>query len=380
MNRYKVSCPDCQSSEVTRQGAVNRKENIFRFHCKNCNRWFQDRSNETKIISTEDKEKDIQLQALVKKLRRGPITIEELSDFLEILPRQVRELLEDVKEERYNLIEEQDTLEISKHQESGSEHRLNPKMWQGDVIRFGFTADNHLCSKFERLDVLNLLYDVFEGEGIEVVLNGGNWIDGEHNFNKFEIHTKGMTNQIEYFINNYPYREGIITKFVAGDDHEGWYAKREGIVIGEYAQMKREQAGMNDLEYLGYLEADIKLDDDGESWMRVMHGGGGSAYATSYTPQKIVESYQGGEKPRVLFLGHYHKLDYCYPREVHVIQMGCTEDQTIFMRKKKLQAHVGGGICELHRASDGTINRCKVEFITAFDKKFYLGDDKYWLK
>ena len=60
--------------------------------------------------------------------------------------------------------------------------------------------------------------------------------------------------------------------------------------------------------------------------------------------------------------------------------MGCTEDQTIFMRKKKLQAHVGGGICELHRASDGTINRCKVEFITAFDKKFYLGDDKYWLK
>ena len=80
----------------------------------------------------------------------------------------------------------------------------------------------------------------------------------------------------------------------------------------------------------------------------------------------------------MLLLGHFHKLDYSFPREVHCIQTGCTEDQTIFMRKKRIQAMVGGGICTLKRAADGTINRCQVEFITAFDKKFYIGNTKYW--
>src|SRR5581483_12495394 len=75
--------------------------------------------------------------------------------------------------------------------------------------------------------------------------------------------------------------------------------------------------------------------------MRLIHAGGGSAYATSYTVQKIVESYQGGEKPQILLAGHYHKAEYGYPREVHCVQAACTEDQTLFMRKKKIAAHVG---------------------------------------
>lgn len=371
-----VRCLRCSSDNLWKQGIVNGKQ---QYQCKDCGRWFLEKGNSKPATRSKEVDKGKLTDIIIKIISKTPMTVEELSDKTGYLPKQIREALSLIKEDKYNLVEDEPGVhEISKAFKQGGEHRLDPKMWQGDTLRFGFTADNHLCSNYERLDVLNLLYDVFADEGIGTVLNGGNWIDGEHRFNKFEIHTKGMTQQIEYFVNNYPCREGMITKFVAGDDHEGWYAQREGINIGEYAQMKREQAGMNDLEYLGYLEADIALDDNNESWMRLMHGGGGSAYATSYTPQKIVESYQGGEKPRVLFLGHYHKLDYCYPREVHVIQMGTTEDQTTFMRKKKLQAHLGGGIAELRRAPDGTINRCKIEFITAFDKGFYIGKDKYF--
>jgi hypothetical protein len=115
-----------------------------------------------------------------------------------------------------------------------------------------------------------------------------------------------------------------------------------------------------------------------ESWLRVVHPGGGTAYALSYTMQKLVESYQGGEKPTIILAGHYHKLDYSFPREVHAIQMGTTCDQTLFMRKKKIQAMVGGGIVEARRAKDGAINRVKVEFITFYDKSFYIGKDKYF--
>ena len=270
---------------------------------------------------------------------------------------------------------------ISKDLPINFKHTFNKDMWQGDILKFGFTSDNHLCNKHERLDVLNLLYNIFEDEEIHTVYNGGNWIDGEFRFNKNELLVHGLTSQIEYAVKHYPYKKDITTYFIAGDDHEGWYVQREGIDIGEYFEMKRRQAGMNDLIYLGYAEADIELTEKGfrnKSWLRLLHAGGGSAYALSYSAQKIVESYQGGEKPSVLLIGHFHKLDYSFPREVHCIQMGCTEDQSLFMRKKRIQAMVGGGIITLRRAADGTINRCSIEFITAYDKKFYIGKNKYF--
>ena len=219
------------------------------------------------------------------------------------------------------------------------------------------------------------------GTAPATVVFDGNWIDGEFRWNKNELNTRGLTKQIEYAVEHYPYREGIKTRFIAGDDHEGWYAQREGINIGEYFQLKREQAGKFDLDYLGYAEADILLSEPGqenESWMRAMHPGGGTAYALSYTSQKIVESFQGGEKPKVLLIGHYHKLGYEYPREVHCVQAATTCDQTLFMRKNKIQAMLGGVMITLRRSKDGIINRCLTDFITLFDRKFYIGKDKYW--
>jgi hypothetical protein len=318
---------------------------------------------------------------LVSFLRDKRKTLEDVCNFLDASPDKARKELQKLSEAKYN-VEVDDFIAISTSVAQGAKHSmLDETMWQGDKVSFGFTSDNHLCSHFERLDVLNLLYDLYASEGIHTVLNGGNWIDGEARFNKNEIHTKGMTKQIDYAVKNYPYREGIKTWFVSGDDHCGWYNQREGINIGEYFQMKREQAGLFDMTHLGYVEADIEINEGGfenESWMRVMHAGGGSAYATSYAPQKIIESLQGGEKPSVLFIGHYHKLSYNVIRNVHVIQMGCTQDQSIFMRKQKIEAHVGGGIIHLRRDKNGIINRVNVEFVTAFDKKFYVGDNKYW--
>ena len=332
----------------------------------------------TKEYESQEDVIDLSLVDYLKDRRR---TLEEVCNYLDASPEKAKLEIKKLTDAKYN-VEVDDHLTISTTMPQGAKHSmLDESMWQGDKISFGFTADNHLCSNFERLDVLNLLYDVYQSEGITTVLNGGNWIDGEARFNKNEIHTKGMTKQIEYAVKNYPYREGIETLFVAGDDHEAWYAQREGINIGEYFQMKREQSGMFDMKYLGFVEADIELNAGGfenESWMRVMHAGGGSAYATSYAPQKIIESYQGGEKPAILFIGHFHKLSYNVIRNVHVIQMGTTMDQSVFMRKKRIDAHVGGGIIHLQRDKTGIVNRVNVEFITAFDKKFYVGNDKYW--
>jgi hypothetical protein len=93
----------------------------------------------------------------------------------------------------------------------------------------------------------------------------------------------------------------------------------------------------------------VKANTGKSSVLAVVHPGGGSAYALSYSVQKIIESLDGGEKPAVALYGHYHKLWAGNIRNVWCLQTGCTEDQTPFMRKKKLEAHVGGAIVALEQ-------------------------------
>lgn len=214
-----------------------------------------------------------------------------------------------------------------------------------DTYVFGAVSDNHLGSRYERLDVLNDLYDKFAEAGVDRVYNAGNWIEGESRFNHHELLVHGMDGQLKYLAKNYPQREGIVTYAVAGDDHEGWYAQREGIDIGNHAENIMREAGREDWVNLGYMEAHIRLENantKAEAVMAVVHPGGGSAYATSYTVQKIIESLEGGEKPAVGLYGHYHKLMAMNVRNVWVLQTGTTKDQDSFMRKKRLEAHVGG--------------------------------------
>ena len=85
---------------------------------------------------------------------------------------------------------------------------------------FGVSSDQHLCSKYERLDLLNDLYDRFEKAGCKYVFNAGNWVDGEATFNRYDIKVAGVNGQLEYLAKHYPQRKGITTYAVAGDDHE----------------------------------------------------------------------------------------------------------------------------------------------------------------
>ena len=319
--------------------------------------------------------------AKVKKLLLGKsFSLVELADKLGVTPKTVTESLARLKDAGHNVDVRHEQVSLNKDVQAGNRIVVNSAdFFDGKDFKFGALGDTHLYSKYERLDVLNALYDIYEREGITTVYHTGNAVDGEFRFNKFDLQgPSGIGPQIEYFAKNYPQREGITTYFITGDDHEGWWINREAVNIGKLMQDTAESLGRTDLKFIGHVETDIILRaPKGEAVMRVMHPGGGSAYATSYTAQKIVESFQGGEKPHILLIGHYHKLEYGYPREVHVVQTGCTQDQTPFMRKQKIQAHVGGTIIRFHQANTGEINRFSVEFFPFYDRKFYEKGDKY---
>lgn len=311
-------------------------------------------------------------EKVLKAARGGNITLEQIADRLDRSPATIKRALDSLAAKNYNIKLNPSGVVLSGDVAPGGELIHDISKFDNKWYSFGACGDNHLGSNHERLDVLHSLYDNYEREGVKVVFNTGNWIEGEARINFHDISVFGMDAQIDYFVRHYPHRKGITTYFISGDDHEGWYQKKTGIVIGKHAELRARDQGRDDLVYLGYVEADVRLQSSGgERIMKVMHPGGGSAYAMSYAPQKIVESLQGGEKPSVLLIGHYHKMEFAFPREVFTVQTGCTVDQSVFMRKCKIAAHVGGALCRLNMSPDGQINRFSTEFFHYYDRGYY---------
>ncbi len=195
-----------------------------------------------------------------------------------------------------------------------------------------------------------------------------------------DVLCSSVDDQTQYVIDHYPQHAGITTYYITGDDHEGWWQK-EGFNWGNYLAMMAKQQGRNDLVYIGHVEGDVALKNKGgTAIMKIQHPGGGSAYARSYTSQKLIESLEGGEKPAILVQGHYHVSNFMLERNVYAISLPGLQDQTIFGRKKRLRMEIGAAIIRLKQNPfDGTISRLSVEWIRFFDRGYYknfLDSDK----
>ncbi len=220
---------------------------------------------------------------------------------------------------------------------------LELKSRKDNTFLIGACGDQHIASKYHRADVLKNLYYRYEKAGVQAVFNTGNWVDGETSFNRTDLVAHGLDGQCRLLSKVYP-KADFPTYAVWGDDHEGWWGQREGVDVGTYAERLMRDNG-HKWHNIGFMEAHVRLVNANSgisTVMAVVHPGGGSAYATSYSVQKIIESLEGGEKPAVGLYGHYHKLMAMNVRSVWVAQTGCAQDQTPFMRKKRIEAHVGG--------------------------------------
>lgn len=247
----------------------------------------------------QPKEEDGLAEAIRQYFRRSPgkrgatpLSVVEIADKFDCSPKKVKSAIE-ILQGRGLLLNVVDGVVGMDNTmpETHDEERIDISKFKGKQIRIGLTADNHLGSKYYRADVLNALFDIWKKQGITEVYQCGNMIDGECRFNRHDLVVpSGIESQVDYFIKHWPQRDGITTRFVCGDDHEGWYTKCYGADVGKAIMHAARDAGRSDLEYLGYMEHDVTFHAaHGKCKMRVIHAGGGSAYAISYSVQKIVE-------------------------------------------------------------------------------------------
>lgn len=315
-------------------------------------------------------------QDLAAALKRGPLSEDELAAKLGVDSQAVFFLADRAHREGMNIDHRGGQWYLDAAPPVGSLEGTI-KQFVADKngqFTFAVSTDEHLCSKYAREDCLNDFYDHVVKRGITTVFNCGNMIDGLMPFNQHEITHHGLADQTRHLVSAYPQRAGIDIHSIWGADHEGWASRREGIDVGRYIETAFREAGREDWHNLGFAEAFVEVIHPATgkgSKILLTHPGGGSAYATSYFSQKLAESFGGGEKPALVLIGHLHKLDYTYARSIHLIQCGTFQSQSLFMRSKKLAAHVGGVFCTITvDPRTGAFHECSPTFRTYYDATY----------
>ena len=337
---------------------------------------FRNRMNRAQLagLNTETKDEPKLSAAVKTHLMRRPMSLRELETALKTDAGAIFDAIDELKAGGVNVVRNGGTWAVAKAiEQAWTQGAFELVSRPDNTFLFGACGDQHVGSKYHREDVNHDLYSRYAKAGVQAVFNTGNWIDGEASFNRYDILAHGLDAQAQLMAELWP-RYDFPTYAVWGDDHEGWYAQREGINVGSYVEGIMRKKGHN-WHDLGFMEAHVKLVNANTgvtSIMAVVHPGSGSSYATSYRPQKIIESFEGGEKPAVLLLGHYHKLDPGITRNVWYLQTGTTQDQTPFMRKKSLEAHVGGAMVKLEQDPEtGAITGFTPSLWRYFNRAYY---------
>jgi biotin operon repressor len=286
----------------------------------------------------------------------------ELCSKLNISEKILKAAIEELSETGYQVEESNNVLKLCRDV-IPQEHNSHEAPWKGDkIIRFGLCGDNQINSKYTQLTYANELYDIYQAEGIETVYHTGDIDEGEQMRpgHQYECYNQGADDHVKEIVKNYPRRAGVKTYFITGN-HDHSLIKRAGYDIGKPIADQRD-----DMVYLGQSWAAVNLTPN--CILELRHPGDGTAYALSYKMQKMVDAMSGGEKPNILAVGHYHKVEYLFYRNIHIYQTGCLQAQTPWMRGRQIAAMLGGWIVEVHVDEEGTITRVKHEFIP-----FYYG-------
>jgi hypothetical protein len=220
-----------------------------------------------------------------------------------------------------------------------------PVRSRDNEVRFGVIGDTQCGSLYALRDGTAAFYERCGAEGIKIILHAGDVLDGWRVYRgqEFELRpdAKSWPEQRAIFEAEIPKIPGLDTIFITGN-HDSSFKNLVGMNVGDELHRARP-----DWKCIGQDVGDVDLQDQaGRKYrVRLLHPGGGTAYAVSYHLQKIIEALPGGQKPNMLIAGHYHKgLFMPGYRNVDGLLAGCLQAQTPFMARQSIAAMMGGWI------------------------------------
>lgn len=222
-------------------------------------------------------------------------------------------------------------------------------------------SDTHLCSKYDRLDILRYLYEKAQDRGVRHILHSGDFTDGKSNRPEhiYELREVSYEGQVDYCVEKYPKFDG--RTYVISGNHDDWWYKSTGSEIVKAIANRRD-----DIVYLGSDVADLNI---GKLRIRLFHGKGGLAYAKSYKVQKYLDSIPLDERPNILQTGHIHQSFYMKQDDTHCFQTSCLEDLTPFARSMGMSNDKSVWWVDVYMNDKGNVQNIKQELETFNTKK-----------
>lgn len=299
---------------------------------------------------------------LYKVLKKGPKTLDELSEVIDRAPSSVSTLLGKMSQAGYSIQSDMNWVTVSPLPIL-EDAEQKPLFGKGKTFEcaFGVAGDLHQGSKFEQVSALRDFVHIAKEEyGVEHILNPGDTYAGTKVYRGQEMDNyvfSGM-DQVEVGANNRP---TDVHWYDLGGNHDYSFYKASGIDV-----RRRILDYRDDITLLDYDVADVPLLPGIDA--RLWHPSGGPAYALSYRGQKYASqlAFQElmdvtvGDKPkptiRLLLIGHFHTFFMFDQGPITVLGTGCFEGQNSYLKRKGLIPSINGTIFKC-KFIDGMLHR-----------------------
>jgi len=290
------------------------------------------------------------------------MSLEETLNKLEI----EKEDLKILKELKKNGLRAKEILNLSKALAHKTVQEKKDYYIGKSHVKFGIISDGHRGNINYDVALMNYACDEFKKQKVDFVIDAGDIMDGWYQNRPqslFEQNAIGLDQQVDVAVKELSKIKQKLY-YITGNHEYNTFMRGAGIEVGSYLEELLIKNKVK-AQFLGNAEGDITLRSGTK--IKIIHPDGGTAYALSYRPQKIIESLEGGKKPNLLIIGHYHKAEYLFYRNVHCIQAGTLCGQTKFMKGRAIPAHKGFWIVELFTRKGGQIDKIKPQFYPAYD-------------
>ncbi len=196
-------------------------------------------------------------EELLLNLIKENKTLDEIVETLKLPIKEIYKILNKIKSKGYLLSKKyyydgEIKYGIKKIVEDDSENIILTSKSDNELV-FMVISDLHLGSLYEMPKLLNIIYDYCTKENIHIILNAGDFIDGEVNLANTKI---PPIKQIDHALRIHPISSDIINFLLLGN-HDYSMLSNYGINIMNIIKERRE-----DIVPIGFKEGLIKIKND----------------------------------------------------------------------------------------------------------------------
>jgi UDP-2,3-diacylglucosamine pyrophosphatase LpxH/biotin operon repressor len=306
------------------------------------------------------------LQSLLEATKKGPVSLTDLCDKLDLSPKRLKKLVDRAKVAGLDIDTAHDHVAFRPPEPTGrvQDTGIHPTTGKRQIV--GVISDTHLGSKYcLRPQLQDFIGSAYE-RGAREILHVGDAIDGKYRHGMFELTHSGIEDQTRDLFETLPRLEGLTYHAISGN-HCDTFADEVGMAPGDYMQWYFQKHGRTDLKFYGRRGAYLKVRG---AVVELWHPRKSGAYSLSYHLQNHIRDYGVGQKPDVLLAGHWHTFCYLEQRGVHALACGTFQGGgSAFAKSLGGATSIGGTLLSWELTEKRTLRAFAVERFSYYERE-----------